>query len=61
LIAGTDTGAIRLAQDITGQFYRENAAAYHQAVQESTEVELEGHEWQPALPQHLRALRATGS
>ena len=49
LIPGTNTGAERLADHIAAQLYLTNQEQHLDLVKTSTEAELLGDEWQPAL------------
>lgn len=50
LIPGTNTGAERLADHIAAKLYLAHQEQHLELVKHSSEYELLGHEWQPALP-----------
>lgn len=54
LIPNTNTSAQRLAEHIAGQLYLANQEQHLEQVKNSTDAELFGDEWQPALPYHQR-------
>lgn len=55
LIPGTNTGAERLADHIAAKLYLAHQTRHLEQVKASTDNELLGDEWQPALPPALRA------
>nr|ELR5114432.1 NAD(P)/FAD-dependent oxidoreductase [Providencia stuartii] len=58
LIPNTNTGALKLAEHIAAKLYLAHQQQHLQQVKDSTEAELLGDEWQPALPYRLRITQA---
>lgn len=57
LIPNTNTGAQKLADHIAAKLYLAYQAQHLEQVKQSTDAELVGDEWQPALPYNQRMLQ----